>query len=130
MKKEMEKSARLRGKLKSSGALPFRNAYLFIALALLVYLTVYFGSLHYQNFIFMERELAKATAEQRLKEKTINEKEEEKAKLQDPDYVVKIAREDLYIMKKNEVPIIMIPGPAAASDNQKRGESEKKRGKR
>lgn len=126
MKQEIASSAKRRKKLRAVNSQPYRNVYLLLAVAILMYLSVYFGSLHYQNFILMENRLREVKTEQTLKKDRIKMLEHEKAKLQDPEYLKTIAREKLYLMNPNEVHIKIIPNPAELNQEQQQPEPKKK----
>lgn len=126
MKQEIASSAKRRKKLRAVNSRPYRNVYLLLAVAILMYLSVYFGSLHYQNFILMENRLREVKTEQTLKKDRIKMLEHEKAKLQDPEYLKTIARVKLYLMNPNEVHIKIIPNPAELNQEQQQPEPKKK----
>lgn len=126
MKQEIASSAKRRKKLRAVNSRPYRNVYLLLTVAMLMYLSVYFGSLHYQNFILMENRLREVKTEQTLKKDRIKMLEHERAKLQDPEHLKTIAREKLYLMNPNEVHIKIIPNPAELNQEQQQPEPKKK----
>lgn len=85
-----------------------RLAYIF----LFAYLLFYFGNLHYRNWIQMEQKVRDAKTTYSNKLDRLEELKKEKRKLKDPEYVAKIAREELYFMKPGEVRIEVSPDPA------------------
>lgn len=76
------------------------------------WLAFYFGKLHYENYVEMNANLAKVTREHTEKLKKIERLEAEKARLNDPEYLKQIAREQQFYMKPNEVLIKLNPDPS------------------
>lgn len=80
------------------------------------YLAVYFGNLHYRNLVLMEHRIREAKQTYSEKVNRLDELKKEKRRLKDPEYVAKIAREELYFMKPGEVRIEVTPDPVADKD--------------
>ncbi len=81
-----------------------------MVLGILLYIGVYFGSLHYQNFILMERKIKEVKIEHKQKTERIKQLKAEKQKLNNIEHLKQIARKDLYLMEPREVYIKIVPG--------------------
>ncbi len=82
-----------------------------IYVVLFTFLAVYFGKLHYRNWIYMEHRVREAKQTYNEKLNRLEELKKEKRRMKDPEYVAKIAREELYFMKPGEVRIEVTPDP-------------------
>ncbi|HOO56280.1 MAG TPA: septum formation initiator family protein [bacterium] len=126
-KKQIATSARRRKKLKVKNLQPHRKIYMSLFIVIMLYVALYFGNLHYQNYIFMERQLSQVLSERQYKHDEIKRLNEEKTRLNDPDYLKDYARENLYLMDPKEVHIKITPNPAVNEDENIKGKRSGKR---
>ncbi len=125
MDKAIARSARKRKKLRSLDSQPYRRIYFLLVFGIILYIGVYFGSLHYQNFILMERRIKEVNAEHKQKNGRIHELRQEVQRLHNVEHLKQIARKDLYLMEPREVYIKIVPGPASNQQNSQQKKSDK-----
>jgi len=95
-----------------------------LVLGILLYIGVYFGSLHYQNFILMERKIKEVKIEHKQKTERIKQLKAEKQKLNNIEHLKQIARKDLYLMEPREVYIKIVPGATREQQNNQQKKSD------
>jgi len=105
---EINRNRKKRKKIRARKQWPRRNITTAIAAAVFVYIAVCFGSLMYKH-VSMNNRLQHARKQHEEMIETKKRLENEKIKLQDPEYVEKMARKDLHYMKDNEVYIKITP---------------------
>ena len=127
--REIKSSALRRKKIRSLGAQPYRKVYKFLLVGLLLYLSFCFGRLHYENIV-AEIELSR---QQTMNSELLGKKqqrEEEKAKLYDLEYLKEYGRENLYLIGPEEVQIKITPNPDTGSEERPGSEPRSEKGLR
>ncbi len=116
-KREMDSGALRRRQMRSLGTRPYRKAYKFLLIGLLLYLSFCFGRLHYEKIV---------TGVELSRQKTMNgellarkqQLEHEKSRLNDLEYLKDYVREELYLIDPGEVHIKITPNPDTGSKEQ------------
>ncbi|HOX27994.1 MAG TPA: septum formation initiator family protein [bacterium] len=111
MEKQLKQSVKARQKVKSLEYGVYKKTYVLLVIGFFVYIGAYFGILHYRNFILMEHRVKEISLDRQQKLKEIKALKEEKIKLHNPEYLQQIARKELYLMKRGEVHIKLVPNP-------------------
>ena len=105
---EIARNQKKRKKIRARKQWPRKNITAIAVVAVAVYAAVCFGSLFYKH-VSMNNRLERASIERESMLERKQYLENEKVKLQDPEYVEKVARKELHYMKDNEVYIKITP---------------------
>lgn len=101
MRKEINIESIKRKRIKTKKILAQKKFLLLLAISVMLYLTLFFGRLHYTNYVDANK-LREVTKKNKQLNSEYQKLSKEKEKFLTPEYIEKYARQKLFMVKKNE----------------------------